>query len=441
MQGELESKINDRTAVVGIMGLGYVGLPLALSFAKEFKVIGFDVSKQTISVLLKGESHIGDIKDEQVTLTLNKSFFPTTDPKRLRECDAIIICVPTPLRPNKEPDLSYIRSAAETVKESLKQNMLVVLESTTYPGTTENVLQPILEKTGLRVGKDFFLAFSPERIDPGNKNFHVTDIPKIVGGIEPQSTLLASALYSSIIKKVCHVRNARTAEAVKMMENVFRNVNIALVNEMALIFERLDIDAWEVIDAAKTKPFGFMPFYPGPGIGGHCIPLDPLYMSYISKRSGYTPRFIEMASEINDFMKLHAVNLLERALVLNGISMADSTICVLGLAYKKDVGDARETPSTKIIEEILERGAGVKAYDPFVKSISTSTQTIHSEAHIEEAAKGCEAILILMNHEEFLKTDYLHLASLLKHPIIVDCKNVLKPMDGIFYFGLGKPNK
>lgn len=441
MHMELEQRLKNGTAVIGIVGLGYVGLPLALSFAERYKVVGFDVSGKLVQNLSRGISHIGDISKADIESKVGTTFLPTDDSRALSDCDVIIICVPTPLRADKEPDLDYIRSAVETIRSILRRKMMIILESTTYPSTTDSVVLPMLEQSGLKMGEDFLLAFSPERIDPGNSNYRVTDIPKVVGGVNPESTEMAALLYSSIIKTVYKVTNARTAEAVKMMENVFRNVNIALVNEMALIFERLDIDTWEVIDAAKTKPFGFMPFYPGPGIGGHCIPLDPLYMSYISKRYDYTPRFIEMASELNDFMKLHAVNLLERALRSGGKMLQGSNVCVLGLAYKKNVGDARETPSVRVIEDIVERGGTVKAYDPYIASLKTRVGTVVSEASIMDAARGCDAIILLMDHTEFTNCDLSIVLAEMKSPIIVDCKNAIEPPSGSIYYGIGKRNE
>ncbi|RLI76191.1 UDP-N-acetyl-D-glucosamine dehydrogenase, partial [Archaeoglobales archaeon] len=277
-------KIKDKTARIGIIGLGYVGLPLAVAFARKFEVVGYDINEKTVNNLLNGKSHILDVSDDMIKKYLKKSFHPTADHKELEKCDFIVICVPTPLTAAKEPDLRYIKSACEVIAMILRRGQFVILESTTYPGTTEEVVIPILERTGLKAGIDFGVAYSPERIDPGNKTYTIEKIPKVVGGINTECTEIAAMLYGSIIEKVVKVRDAKTAEAVKMVENIFRNVNIALVNELALIFEKMGIDVWEVIDAAKTKPYGFMPFYPGPGIGGHCIPLDPFYMSYIAKR-------------------------------------------------------------------------------------------------------------------------------------------------------------
>ncbi len=438
MMRSLKRKIQDRTAVVGIMGLGYVGLPLALAFSKEFKTIGFDVNAKIVDELSRGRSHIGDISDPEVDGVVGKSFHPTTDASRLAECDFVIVCVPTPLKENGEPDLAYLKSASALIADVLRKDMFVVIESTTYPGTTDGLIRSILEKKGLKAGKDFGLAFSPERIDPGSR-YKVNQIPKIVGGIDDQSTSTALALYSTVIEKVYSVSDARTAEAVKMMENIFRNINIALVNEMALVFERMGIDSWEVIEAAKTKPFGFMAFYPGPGIGGHCIPLDPMYMSYASKRYEYAPRFIEMAAEINDFMRIHAVNLLEKGLAKAGRTLDGASVAVLGLAYKKNVGDARETPSSSIITEIRERGASVKAYDPFVRSLTTSSGVVSSEGSVEAAVKDADAAIILVDHDAFRDIDLKKLARGMRSPVIIDCKNLSGPMPGIIYVGLGKP--
>ena len=308
----LLNEIKEQSVTVGILGLGYVGLPLAMAFSKKFTVVGYDVNRNTVDLLQSGKSHILDVPEETINNFVNNSFFPTDDPLELKKCNIIIICVPTPLTEERIPDLSYVKSASETVAGILNKSQFVILESTTYPGTTEEVVIPILEESGLKAGIDFGVAYSPERIDPGNKQFTVDEVPKVVGGMNDECTEIAAALYGSIISEIVPVRDMRTAESVKMMENIFRNVNIALVNEMALIFERMGIDTWEVVDAAASKPYGFMPFYPGPGIGGHCIPLDPFYMSYKAKKYGFIPRFIETSGEINEFMKTHAVNLSEK---------------------------------------------------------------------------------------------------------------------------------
>jgi UDP-N-acetyl-D-glucosamine dehydrogenase len=323
MHGLIE-KIQDESAIIGIMGLGYVGLPLAIAFTNRFKVIGFDVSTRTIECLKSGDSHIQDISKEEVANVLNNRFFPTGEICDLSQCDFIILCVPTPLMEEKIPDLSFIESACNSIATIFHRGQFVILESTTYPGTTDELVVRILERTGLIAGLDFGVAYSPERIDPGSAGRSVKIVPKVVGGIDDNCTNIAAELYGSVIDKVVKVSDAKTAESVKMVENIFRNVNIALVNELALIFERMGIDVWEVIDAAASKPYGYMPFYPGPGIGGHCIPLDPYYMSYKAKKLGFIPRFIETSGEINEFMRVHTINLAEIGLKKVGKCLSSS---------------------------------------------------------------------------------------------------------------------
>jgi len=433
-------KIKDKTARIGIIGLGYVGLPLAVAFARKFEVVGYDINEKTVNNLLNGQSHILDVSDDMIKKYLNKSFYPTADHKELEKCDFIIICVPTPLTAAKEPDLRYIKSACETIAKVLRKGQFIILESTTYPGTTEEVVIPILERTGLKAGIDFGVAYSPERIDPGNKTYTIEKIPKVVGGINTECTEIAAMLYGSIIEKVVKVRDAKTAEAVKMVENIFRNVNIALVNELALIFEKMGIDVWEVIDAAKTKPYGFMPFYPGPGIGGHCIPLDPFYMSYIAKRYGFIPRFIETSGEINEFMKMHVVNLVEKGLKMVGKKLYGAKIAIMGLAYKKNIDDTRESPSIKIIEELVNRGADVRVYDPYVKSIKTKVGVFYSERNIEDALSGVDCAVFAVDHDVFRKMEMERMRELTLSPVVVDCKNVFKfkGTDNVVYLGIGK---
>jgi len=434
----LLSKITNQSAKIGIIGQGYVGLPLAMTFATKFTVFGFDVCEGTIKNLSEGKSHIQDIPNEHLSRFLKKSYFPTSNPEKLRECDFIIICVPTPLYEDKIPDLSYVKSAAGTVKTILHKGQYVILESTTYPGTTDEVVVPILEETGLKAGSDFGVAYSPERVDPGNKQYSIDKVPTIVGGITSECTEIAASLYGSVIQKVVVVRDARTAESVKMVENIFRNVNIALVNELSLIFERMGIDTWEVIDAASTKPYGFMPFYPGPGIGGHCIPLDPYYMSYKAKKYGFIPRFIETAGEINEFMKMHMINLAERGLKLVDKQIYGAKIAVLGLAYKKNINDPRESPSIKIIEELVNLGAEVRVYDPFVPSIRTKAGIFTSSVSVEEALAGVDCVLFLVEHDLFRGISVETMKKLMNSPVIVDGKNLFCEEEGIVYLGIGK---
>jgi UDP-N-acetyl-D-glucosamine dehydrogenase len=437
---KLLNKIKNGEALIGIIGLGYVGLPLGIAFSKKFQTIGYDINETYIRDLATGISHIIDVPDNVLRESVSKSLYPTNDPKELEKCDFIIICVPTPLTEQEEPDLTYVKDACKTIAPLLTKDQFIILESTTYPGTTEDIVLPILEKNGLKGGLDFGLAYSPERIDPGNKEYTIENTPKIVGGINDKCTEIAAVLYESIIHNVFPVKNARTAEAVKIVENIFRNVNIALVNELSLIFEKMNIDAWEVIDAAATKPYGFMPFYPGPGIGGHCIPLDPYYMSYKAKKYGLIPRFIETSGEINNFMKMHAINLVE-----NGLEKADkriygSIISVMGLAYKKNINDTRESPSIKIIEELVNLGAEVKVYDPHVESISTRYGIFKSEKNIDDAMRGVDCSLFVVDHDEFRQIDIELKVRLMNLPLVVDCKNIFKNNHNQidFYLGLGK---
>jgi len=431
-------KITDRNAKIGIIGQGYVGLPLAMAFAKEFTVFGYDVCLNTVERLRAGKSHIQDVPDTQLSLYLGQTYFPTSDPEDLHRCDFLIICVPTPLSEDKTPDLSCIKDACSTLKTILHRGQFVILESTTFPGTTDEVVVPILEETRLVAGSDFGIAYSPERVDPGNKQYPIDKVPTVVGGINAECTKVAAALYGSIMDRVVPVRDARTAEAVKMIENIFRNVNIALVNEMALIFERMGIDTWEVIDAAATKPYGFMSFYPGPGIGGHCIPLDPYYMSYRAKKYGFIPRFIETSGEINEFMKMHTVNLVEKGLRQVGKRVYGARVAVMGLAYKKNINDPRESPSIKIVEELANLGANVRVYDPFVPSLATKAGVFTSAESIEEALSGADCAVFLVDHDAFRGLDVGYIGSCMNTPVLVDCKNLFQQKDGIVYLCIGK---
>jgi UDP-N-acetyl-D-glucosamine dehydrogenase len=440
MKNTLIDKTNNYTAFIGIIGLGYVGLPLAITFSKKFHTIGYDISDKFITNLLRGKSHILDVPDNTLQTYLGKSFFPTKNPEDLKKCDFLIICVPTPLSEQKEPDLSYIKNACRTISRVLQKGQFIILESTTYPGTTEEVVLPILESSGFRVVKDFGLAYSPERIDPGNKQFNVESTPKIVGGINDECTEVAAVLYGSIINKIIKVKDTKTAEAVKIVENIFRNVNIALVNELALIFEKMEINTWEVIEAASSKPYGFMPFYPGPGIGGHCIPLDPYYMSYRAKNFGFIPRFIETSGEINSFMKVHAVNLVKKGLAKVNKKIYRSKVAVLGLAYKKNIDDTRESPSINIIEELINLGANVKVYDPFVGSIKTKVGTFYSEHAIEGVVKESDCAIFVIDHDCFRNLNIKELVKLMNSPVVIDCKNLNYNSSDIIYYGIGKNN-
>ena len=434
----LVDKIENGTANVGIVGLGYVGLPLAVAFAKRFRTIGYDVNEKNVEILLQSRSYIIDIPDSLLEKYINTSFFPTTNPKNLEECDFVIVCVPTPLTEQLEPDLSFVKNACKTVATILHEGQFLILESTTYPGTTEEVVCPILEETGLKAETDFGLAYSPERVDPGNTQYKIENTPKVVGGINEECTSIAVALYSSIIERVIHVTDTRTAEAVKLVENIFRNVNIALVNELSLIFEKMGIDTWKVIEAAATKPYGFMPFYPGPGIGGHCIPLDPFYMSYKAKKYGFIPRFIEASGEINNFMRIYTVNLVERGLKDVGKRIYGSKVAVIGLSYKKNIDDLRESPSIKIIEELVNLGAEVKVYDPYCNSILTKVGEFKSEKEIENAFENMDCAIFTIDHDLFNELDIAKLVTLMKSPVIIDCKNIFENIDDAIYLGIGK---
>ncbi len=440
-------KIFDGSAKIGIVGLGYVGLPLAMAMSKKFKVVGFEKSKEIIEVLREGKSPFTDVTDSNLAESIDKTFFLSENEQDLGDCDFLIICVPTPLDFEKKPDLSYIKTACESIQKFLKEGQFVILESTSYPGTTDEVIIPLLEKGGLKAGKDFGVAYSPERVDPGNKKYTVENIPKVVGGVNELCTEIAAKLYESALNaEIYKARNCKTAEASKIVENIFRDVNIALANELALIFERMGVDVWEVMKIASTKPFGFMPFYPGPGVGGHCIPLDPLYLSYQAKKYGFIPRFIELSAEINDFMPVHATNLLRYGLGQIDKKISQSTITVMGIAYKCDVNDTRESPARVIIEQIIDSGGKVKVFDPIAKEIDTKYGKYSSINNPEDAIKDSDALIIIADHSIFTEEFLSNLIRIMEKPVVVDCKNILKnglksiSEDGI-YLGIGKPNK
>lgn len=371
MHEALEQKIRDKNAVVGVIGLGYVGLPLLNAFIKAgFKTMGFDIDQKKVDALVQGQSYIKHIPAEMIGQWLtSKQFTPTSDMSRLKEADCILICVPTPLNESRDPDMTYIEGTTDAIRAALRPGQLVVLESTTYPTTTRDVVLPILSKTGLKSGSDYFLAFSPEREDPGNPDFQAQRIPKVVGGLDPISGKLAEQLYGHAIVKVIPVSSAEIAEACKILENTYRCVNIALVNELKVLFDKMGIDVWEVIDAAKTKPFGFQAFYPGPGLGGHCIPIDPFYLTWLARKYGMTTRFIELAGEINTHMPDYVISRLMEFLNDQGKALRGSKIALLGMAYKKDVDDPRESPSFVLMEMLLARGAIVTYNDPHVPSL------------------------------------------------------------------------
>ncbi|RMG54798.1 MAG: nucleotide sugar dehydrogenase [Acidobacteria bacterium] len=406
---------------VAVMGLGYVGLPLALAFAEQgLKTYGIDVDARRVELLRAGTSYIGDVTDEQVRRARTR-FTPTTEAAVLERAEAVIICVPTPLRKTRDPDISYIIAAAEEVARYIHRGMLVILESTTYPGTTEEVLKPILEGSGLQVGRDVFLAFSPERIDPGNKRYTIRNTPKVVGGVTPACTERAVKLYRRIIDRVIPVSSAKTAELVKLLENTFRVINIGLVNEMTMLCRRMGVDVWEVVEAAATKPFGFMPFYPGPGIGGHCIPVDPLYLSWKAKLFNFTTRFIELADEINRRMPEYVVSLIADALNDQGKPIRGSHILLLGVAYKKDVADTRESPALEVLELLLQRGAHVLYNDPFVPELMSNGRRWRSSELSEQVFDAVDCSVILTDHSLY---DWPWIVSCSK--LVVDTRNATR---------------
>jgi len=397
-------RIRARSARVAVLGLGYVGLPLACEFARAgFTVQGIDVDGAKIGRLKSGRSHVQDVPDERLQpLIESEAILPTDDFSVLARCDAVIICVPTPLRKTRDPDISYIVSAVDEIARYVHRGMLVVLESTTYPGTTEEVIQPKLEATGLRAGRDFFLAFSPERVDPGNAGFATHNTPKILGGVTPACGRVAGALYETAIERVIQVSSTRAAEMVKLLENTFRSVNIGLVNEMALMCDRLGLDVWEIIDAAATKPFGFMPFYPGPGLGGHCIPIDPHYLSWKLKSLNYTARFIELASEVNTQMPHYVVSKVVDVLNSQQKSVRGARILILGVAYKKDVGDVRESPALDVIKLLADRGADIRYNDPYADEISIDGgQKYRSVPLDRDELEAAGLVIIVTNHSSY----------------------------------------
>ncbi len=420
------AKIGKRKAVVGVVGLGYVGLPLAIEFVKAgFKVMGLDIDDQKIRQLKARKSYIRHISAERIAAMVKTGRFePTSDFGRSGECDAIIICVPTPLTHNREPDMSYIVKTGEELAGGVRKGQLYSLESTTYPGTTDEVLRPILEKgSGLVAGKDFYLAFSPEREDPNNKDFSTSTVPKVVGGMNPDSLEAALALYNTIICKTIPVSSASTAEATKLMENIFRAVNIALVNELKVIFDKMGINIWEVIEAAKTKPFGFMPFYPGPGLGGHCIPIDPFYLTWKAREYDCATRFIELAGEINIQMPRYVVQRTQDVMNDRGIPMKGSRILLVGLAYKKNVDDVRESPSFKLWTLLEEKGVKVDYYDPFCPSVPKSREYPQyagiKSVDIKKIGRY-DAVIIATAHDG---VDHKKIAA--KAKLVIDTRNAL----------------
>jgi UDP-N-acetyl-D-glucosamine dehydrogenase len=414
--------IRSKKARIGVIGLGYVGLPLAVEFARAgFDTTGFDVDASKISQINAGKSYIPDVPDAELLATVKAGkLHATTDMSQLGGMDAIDICVPTPLRKTKDPDLSFVVKAVEAVAATLRRNQLVILESTTYPGTTDEVVQPMLEAAGLRADEGFLLAFSPERVDPGNAQFTTRTIPKVVGGIGPKSTEAAALLYGTVVATVVPVSSTRVAEMVKLLENTFRAVNIGLVNEIALMSHKMDIDVWEVIDAARTKPFGFMPFYPGPGLGGHCIPIDPFYLSWKARQSGFEARFIELAGHVNGSMPEYVVDRIGEALNSVKKPINGSRIHLFGIAYKKDVNDMRESPALDILELLVKRGAVVSYTDPWVPELKDGGHTQKSVDFAAALENGYDCAVVTTDHKLF---DYERIAAL---PLVVDTRNAIK---------------
>jgi UDP-N-acetyl-D-glucosamine dehydrogenase len=423
---DLRSRIELRTARVCVVGLGYVGLPLAETFAwGGYPVLGFDIDGPRVESLKQGISPIGHISSERVAELVNTGRFDATaDPRRFPDADVIIICVPTPLTEAREPDLSYIIGTGTTLRDYLRPGQLVILESTTYPGTTEEVLRPILEESGLKAGEDFFLAYSPEREDPGNRDFATRNIPKVVGGIDAVSRDLAVSVYTPVVEGVVPVSDTRVAEACKILENTYRCVNIALVNELKGVFSHMGIDVWEVIEAAKTKPFGFQAFYPGPGLGGHCIPIDPFYLTWAARRVGVHTRFIELAGEVNTAMPDRVIDRVAEALNEDGKPLRGSRICVLGVAYKKDVDDPRESPAFPILEMLQKRGAEVSYNDPHVPQLPRMRHhsiQLDSRPLTEEFLAAQDCVVIVTDHSAY---DY---PWLIRHAkCIVDTRNATR---------------
>jgi UDP-N-acetyl-D-glucosamine dehydrogenase len=422
---DLEQKLKNKTAIVGVVGLGYVGLPLAIAFSEAgSKVLGFDMQQKRVDLVNKGQSYIADVDSNRLSAAVTNNLLEaTTAQSRLSEVDAICICVPTPLTRTKEPDLSYVTRESRELSRHLRPGQLIILESTTYPGTTREVVLPILERSGLKAGQDFYLAYSPERIDPGNKKHGIKNTPKIVGGIEPLSTKLAELLYRQVAEVVVPVSCPEVAEMTKVFENVFRNVNIALVNELSQLCEKMGISVWEIIDAAASKPFGYTPFYPGPGIGGHCIPLDPYYLASKAREYDFHTRFIELAAEVNERMPYYVTSRIMEALNFSGKSLNEARVLVLGVTYKKDVEDIRESPALKIIQLLGEKGASVSYNDPYIAKIQIDKDTLNSVELTEEHLSLADCVVIATDHSHY---DYQHIAD--KASLVFDARGITKKL-------------
>jgi UDP-N-acetyl-D-glucosamine dehydrogenase len=437
----LLEKIQSRRARTGVVGLGYVGLPLAVELAKAgFHATGIDLDARKVQTVQEGRSYIPDVPNADVeALRKSGKLDATTDFSIVRELDTINICVPTPLRKTKDPDMSYIVSAVESIAKYLHPGLLVCLESTTYPGTTDEVVRPLLEATGLKAGRDFFLAFSPERVDPGNPTFQTHNVPKVVGGLTANCLELATALYGSAISNIVPVSSTRVAEMVKLLENTFRAVNIGLVNELALMCDRMEIDVWEVVDAAKTKPFGFMAFYPGPGLGGHCIPIDPYYLSWKAKQSGFDPRFIELAGHINGGMPHYVVDKVAEALNTKRKAINGSKILIAGVAYKRDIDDLRESPALDVMGLLHARGASITYADPYVHEIDAREWSGRIPLKAVNVSRGSfaafDCIVIVTDHQAF---DYTGMVA--EADLIVDTRNAIKASaPNVFKLGAPRP--
>ncbi|MGD9146543.1 MAG: nucleotide sugar dehydrogenase [Anaerolineae bacterium] len=430
----LADKLVSKTAQVAIIGLGYVGLPLAVGFAKAgYQVLGIDIDELKIAALNEGRSHIQDVESSDVQAMVRAgNLSASADYDLLPGVDAIFICVPTPFDAMKAPDLIYIEQASRGIASRLRADQLIILQSTTYPGTTEEFVLPILEESGLKAGEDFYLAFSPERINPGDRQFTVENTPKVVGGLTPQCTELARLLLAQLFAHVHVVSSPRAAEMSKLLENIFRSVNIALVNELALLSERMEIDIWEVIEAAKTKPFGFMPFYPGPGVGGHCIPVDPYYLSWKAREYDFYTKFIELAAEVNQTMPYHVVDLVAQALGLEGKSLANAQVLILGVAFKRDIDDARNSPAERIIELLLRRGAQVNYNDPYVPRYRVGRDVfcpderwLESVELTRDTLASADCVVIVAGHDA---TDYAQVVNWAR--LVVDTVNITKGLSG-----------
>ncbi|MEE2684918.1 MAG: nucleotide sugar dehydrogenase [Planctomycetota bacterium] len=423
--------IDDKKARIGVVGLGYVGLPLSKTFLDAgFECLGFDLDEKKIQQLEAGKSYIKHIEGSWIARQVEAgSFQVTSDMQRLSEADVILICVPTPLADNRQPDLSFVEGTARSIASTLRPGQLIILESTTYPGTTREILLPILEQEELKAGDDFYLAYSPEREDPGNPDFSTAGIPKVVGGIEPNSLRLAEALYSRVVVETVPVSSCEIAEACKILENTYRSVNIAMVNELKMLFQRIDIDIWEVIDAARTKPFGFEPFYPGPGLGGHCIPIDPFYLSWLAKRHQMATRFIELAGDVNSGMPAHVISRLEEALADSGKQLAGSRIGILGVAYKPNVDDPRESPAFKLMELLEAAGATISYNDPHIPVLPSMRSFQVPRLTSEELTPGylssLDCLLIVTDHDAY---DWEMVAE--HAPLVVDTRNALGGFPG-----------